>query len=139
MAAPAPSTSSGGVRLRLWKSELQKLANELALAIEVHHLPPGTSKWNQIAHRLFSFISMNWRARPLISYRHRVIVDLIGATRTKTGLTVRCELDQARYPMGILVSEAEFAAININISRDEFHGDWNYTIRPQHSDNAVNF
>ena len=123
------------MRLRLWKSELQKLANELGLAIEVHHLPPGTSKWNQIEHRLFSFISKNWRARPLISYR--VIVDLISATRTKTGLTVRCELDQARYPRGIAVSAAEFAAINI--SRDEFHGDWNYTIRPQHSDNAVNF
>ena len=126
---------SNGVRLRLWTRELQQLANELGLAIEVHHLPPGTSKWNQIEHRLFSFISMNWRARPLISYR--VIVDLISATRTKTGLTVRCELDQARYPRGIAVSAAEFAAINI--SRDEFHGDWNYTIRPQHSDNAVNF
>ena len=123
------------MRVRLWKSELQKLANELALDIEVHHLPPGTSKWNQIEHRLFSFISMNWRARPLISYR--VIVDLISATRTKTGLTVRCELDAARYPKGIVVSEAEFAAIDIG--RDAFHGDWNYTIHPQRSDNAVNF
>jgi hypothetical protein len=102
-------------------------------------LPPGTSKWNQIEHRLFSFISMNWRARPLISYR--VIIDLISATRTQTGLTVRCELDQARYPKGIpkgiVVSDAELAAINI--SRDEFHGDWNYTIHPQRSDNAVIF
>lgn len=119
---------SNGVRVRLWKSELQKLANELALDIEVHHLPPGTSKWNQIEHRLFSFISMNWRARPLISYR--VIIDLIGATRTETGLTVRCELDRARYPKGIAVSDAEFAAINI--TRDAFHGEWNYTIHPQH-------
>ena len=126
---------SNGVRVRLWKSELQTLANELALDIEVHHLPPGTSKWNQIEHRLFSFISMNWRARPLISYR--VIVDLISATQTRTGLAVRCELDRARYPKGIVVSEAEFAAINI--SRDAFHGDWNYTIHPQRSDNAVNF
>jgi Rhodopirellula transposase DDE domain len=126
---------SNGARLRLWKSELQTLANELALVIEVHHLPPGTSKWNQIEHRLFSFISMNWRARPLISYR--VIVDLISATRTKTGLTVRCELDEARYPLGIVVSDAAFAAINI--SRDEFHGDWNYTIYPQQSDSAFNF
>jgi hypothetical protein len=126
---------SNGVRVRLWKSELQTLANELALDIEVHHLPPGTSKGNQIEHRLFAFISMNWRARPLISYR--VIVSLISATRTKTGLTVRCELDAARYPKGIVVSEAEFAAINI--SRDEFHGDCNYTIHPQRSDNAVNF
>jgi hypothetical protein len=125
---------SNGVRLRLWKSELQKLANELAIAIEVHHLPPGTSKWNQIEHRLFSFISMNWRARPLISYR--VIIDLISATRTKTGLAVRCELDRARYLKGIAVSDAEFAAINI--ARAAFHGDWNYTIHPQRSDIAVN-
>jgi Rhodopirellula transposase DDE domain len=78
---------------------------------------------------------MNWRARPLVSYR--VIVDLISATRTQTGLSVRCELDEAHYPMGIVVSKAEFAAINI--SRDAFHGDWNYTIHPQHSDNVVNF
>jgi transposase len=119
---------SNGVRVRLWKSELQKLANELALDIEVHHLPPGTSKWNQIEHRLFSFIAMNWRARPLISYR--VIIDLISATRTQTGLTVRCELDRARYPKGIAVSDAEFAALNI--TRDAFHGEWNYTIRPHH-------
>jgi hypothetical protein len=119
---------SNGVRLRLWKSELQKLADELGLAIEVHHLPPGTSKWNQIEHRLFSFISMNWRARPLLSYR--VIIDLISATRTRTGLAVRCELDCTRYPKGIAVSDAEFAALNI--TRDAFHGEWNYTIRPHH-------
>ena len=124
----ADGGGSNGVRVRLWKRELQKLANELALDIEVHHLPPGTSKWNQIEHRLFSFISKNWRARPLISYR--VIIDLISATRTQTGLTVRCELDRARYPKGIAVSDAEFAAINI--TRDAFHGEWNYTIHPQH-------
>jgi hypothetical protein len=125
---------SNGVRVRLWKRELQKLANQLALDIEVHHLPPGTSKWNQIEHRLFSFISKNWRARPLISYR--VIIDLISATRTQTGLTVRCELDRARYPKGVTVSDAEFAAINI--TRDAFHGEWNYIIHPQNSDIAIN-
>jgi hypothetical protein len=125
---------SNGARVRLWKSELQKLANELALAIEVHHLPPGTSKWNQIEHRLFAFISMNWRARPLVSYR--VIIDLISATRTRTGLAVRCELDRARYPKGVAVSDAEFAALNI--TRDAFHGEWNYTLHPQHSDIAIN-
>ncbi len=130
----ADAGGSNGVRLRLWKSELQKLANELAIAIELHHLPPGTSKWNKIEHRLFSFISMNWRARPLISYR--VIVELIGATKTQTGLTVCCELDPASYPTGILVSDAEFNAINI--TRAEFHGEWNYTISPQHSTSALN-
>jgi hypothetical protein len=92
----------------------------------VHHLPPGTSKWNKIEHRLFSFISMNWRAKPLVSYR--VIIDLISATTTKTGLTVRCELDPTSYPKGIVVSHAEMAAINI--VRNDFHGEWNYTIQP---------
>src|SRR4051794_1187720 len=89
--------------------------------------PPGTSKWNAIEHRLFSFISQNWRATPLVSYR--VIVDLIGATTTKTGLSVRCELDPHRYPKGVVVSDAEIAALNIE--RDEFHGEWNYTISPR--------
>src|SRR5437588_10612586 len=89
-------------------------------------LPPGTSKWNKIEHRLFSFISQNWRARPLVSYR--VIVELISATTTKTGLTVRCELDTGLYPSGIIVSDAEIAALNIK--RAEFHGEWNYTISP---------
>ena len=92
----------------------------------VSHLPPGTSKWNKIEHRLFSFISQNWRAQPLVSYR--VIVELISATTTKTGLTVRCELDTGRYPSGIVVSDAEIAALNIK--RAEFHGEWNYTISP---------
>src|SRR5712672_440011 len=99
-AEPAPAKAGGGgsngSRVRLWKRELQKLANELGLDIMVCHLPPGTSKWNKIEHRLFSFISQNWRAKPLISYR--VIVDLISATTTKTGLTVRCELDTGQYP-----------------------------------------
>ena len=113
-------------RVRLWKRELHELANKLGLDITVSHRPPGTSKWNKIEHRLFSFISQNWRAKPLVSYR--VIVELISATTTKTGLTVRCELDTGQYPSGIVVSDAEMAAINIK--RAEFHGEWNYTISP---------
>ena len=92
----------------------------------MHHLPPGTSKWNKIEHRLFSFITMNWKATPLVSYR--VIVDLIGATQTKTGLAVRCELDSTEYPKGIVVSDQEMDILHI--SHDEFHGEWNYTIHP---------
>ena len=122
----ADGGGSNGSRVRLWKRELQKLANELSLDIVVSHLPPGTSKWNKIEHRLFSFISQNWRAKPLVSYR--VIVELISATTTKTGLTVRCELDTGQYPSGIVVSDAEMAAINIK--RAEFHGEWNYAISP---------
>ena len=122
----ADGGGSNGSRVRLWKRELQKLANELGFDIVVSHLPPGTSKWNKIEHRLFSFISQNWRAKPLVSYR--VIVELISATTTKTGLTVRCELDTSQYPSGIVVSDADMAAINIK--RAEFHGDWNYTISP---------
>jgi len=122
----ADGGGSNGSRVRLWKRELQRLANELGLDIVVHHLPPGTSKWNKIEHRLFSFITMNWKAQPLISYR--VIVDLISATTTKTGLTVRCELDNNAYPKGIVVSDREIA--EINIARDTFHGEWNYTISP---------
>jgi hypothetical protein len=122
----ADGGDSNGSRVQLWKRELQKLANELRLDIMVSHLPPGTSKWNKIEHRLFSFISQNWRAQPLVSYR--VIVELISTTTTKTGLTVRCEFDTARYPSGIVVSDTEMAAINIK--RAEFHGEWNYTISP---------
>jgi len=130
----ADGGGSNGSRVRLWKRELQCLATELGIAIEVHHLPPGTSKWNKIEHRLFSFISMNWRAKPLVSYR--VIVDLISATTTDTGLTVRCELDTNAYPKGITISEQEMATINI--SRADFHGEWNYMIRPTHTiDRAV--
>jgi hypothetical protein len=126
---------SNGYRVKLWKRELQGLADELGIDITVHHLPPGTSKWNKIEHRLFSFISMNWRAKPLISYR--VIVDLISATTTDTGLTVRCELDTNLYPKGIVVSDEEMAALNI--LRAEFHGEWNYTIKPRrHPDRVVN-
>jgi hypothetical protein len=122
----ADGGGSNGSRVRLWKRELQRLANELGLDIVVHHLPPGTSKWNKIEHRLFSFITMNWKAQPLISYR--VVVDLISATTTKTGLTVRCELDSNAYAKGIVVSDQEIA--KINITRDAFHGEGNYTIRP---------
>jgi Rhodopirellula transposase DDE domain len=125
---------SNGSRVRLWKRELQGLANELGIDVTVHHLPPGTSKWNKIEHRLFSFISMNWRAKPLVSYR--VIVDLISATTTDTGLKVSCELDTNLYPKGIVVSDGEMASFNIH--RSEFHGEWNYTIRPiNRSERAV--
>jgi Rhodopirellula transposase DDE domain len=129
----ADGGGSNGSRVRLWKRELQRLANELGIEITVHHLPPGTSKWNKIEHRLFSFISMNWRAKPLVSYR--VIVDLISATTTDTGLTVRCELDTNLYPKGIVVSDKDMD--NINISRAEFHGEWNYTIRPANNTNRA--
>jgi len=123
----ADGGGSNGSRVRLWKRELQRLANELGLEITVHHLPPGTSKWNKIEHRLFSYISRNWRAKPLVSYR--TIVELIGATTTKTGLAVRCELDHRAYPRGISVSDEDMAVLNIH--RDPFHGEWNYTIKPQ--------
>ena len=122
----ADGGGGNGSRVRLWKRELQRLAEELGIDIVVHHLPPGTSKWNKIEHRLFSFISMNWKARPLVSYR--VIVDLIGATTNKTGLTVRRELDNNAYPKGTVVSDQEMAGLNI--TRDAFHGEWNYTIHP---------
>src|SRR6516225_68866 len=122
----ADGGGSNGSRVRLRKRELQTLANQLGLDITVSHLPPGTSKWNKIEHRLFSFISQNWRAQPLVSYR--VIVELISATTTKTGLTVRCELDTGQYPKGIVVSDAEMAALNVKPA--EFHGEWNYTISP---------
>jgi len=122
----ADGGGSNGSRVRLWKRGLQDLANELGIAIAVHHLPPGTSKWNKIEHRLFSFISMNWKAQPLVSYR--VIVDLIGATTTTTGLTVRCELDSNVYQKGIVVSDQEMESLNI--TRNAFHGEWNYTLHP---------
>lgn len=117
---------SNGVRVRLWKRELQTLANELGIDITVCHLPPGTSKWNKIEHRLFSFITQNWRGRPLVSYQ--TIVQLIAATTTDTGLKVRREVDDNTYPAGVKVTDAEMNALNIH--RHEFHGDWNYTIKP---------
>lgn len=125
----ADGGGSNGSRVRLWKIELQKLADELGLTIVVLHLPPGTSKWNKIEHRLFSFISRNWRGRPLIDYR--TIVELVGATTSTAGLTVRCELDENLYPAGIKISDAEMA--ELNILPDAFHGEWNYTINPRPS------
>jgi hypothetical protein len=117
---------SNGPQLKLWKRELQRLSNETGLEITVTHLPPGTSKWNKIEHRLFAFITMNWRGKPLVSYQ--AIVQLIGSTTTETGLEVACEIDGNLYPKGIKVSDAEMQAINI--ARDAFHGEWNYTIAP---------
>jgi transposase len=123
----ADGGGSNGSRLRLWKVELQKLADELGLPISVSHFPPGTSKWNKIEHRLFSFISQNWRGKPLVS--HEVIVNLIAATTTAKGLKVRAELDRAKYPTGRPVSKKEVAEVNLR--RDSFHGEWNYTIFPK--------
>jgi hypothetical protein len=122
----ADGGGSNGYRVRLWKVELQKLADELKLRITVCHLPPGTSKWNKIEHRLFSFITINWRGKPLLSYR--TIVQLIAATTTDTGLKVRAVLDENKYPKGVKVSDAQLAAVNL--SKHSFHGDWNYTILP---------
>ena len=122
----ADGGGSNGHRVRLWKIELQELANELGIPITVCHLPPGTSKWNKIEHRLFSFITLNWRGKPLRSFR--TIVQLIAATTTTTGLTVRAELDEKKYPKGVKISDAKFAAVQLQ--RHSFHGDWNYTISP---------
>lgn len=122
----ADSGGSNGYRVRLWKLEIQKLANETGLSITVCHFPPGTSKWNKIEHRLFSFISQNWRGKPLVS--HEVIVNLIAATTTKEGLHVKSRLDTNSYPTKIKVSDKEMA--NINIQKDSFRGEWNYTISP---------
>ena len=123
----ADGGGSNGYRVRLWKVELQKLADELKLPITVCHLPPGTSKWNKIEHRLFSFITINWRGKPLRSYR--TIVQLIAATKTEAGLKVRAELDENKYPKGVKVSDLQIAAVNL--TRHTFHGDWNYTVSPQ--------
>ena len=124
----ADGGGSNGSRVRLWKRELQVLADELGIEITVHHFPPGTSKWNKIEHRLFSFISLNWRAKPLVSYQ--VMIDLISATTTETGLSVRCQLDPNTYPKGISVSDQQMQALDL--LRHEFHGDWNYTIRARY-------
>jgi hypothetical protein len=122
----ADSGGSNGARVRLWKVKLQELSNELGLTLKVSHFPPGTSKWNKIEHRLFSFISKNWRGRPLISLA--VIVNLISATSTETGLTVKCVVDYNEYKKGIEVSDGELAKVNLH--KDKFHGDWNYSIVP---------
>ncbi len=122
----ADGGGSNGSRVRLWKLELQNLANELGIPIRVSHFPPGTSKWNKIEHRLFSYISMNWRGKPLVS--HETIVNLIAATTTRKGLKVRAELDSGHYPTGIKVTDEELKTVRI--FRDEFHGEWNYSILP---------
>ena len=121
----ADGCGRNGHRVRLWKLELSRLAKEIGMNIRVHHFPPGTSKWNKIEHRLFSFITMNWRGRPLIS--HEVIVNLIANTKTRSGLTVQAELDTAEYTKGLVISDAQMA--DIKIDRNDFHGEWNYCIR----------
>jgi hypothetical protein len=123
----ADAGGSNGSRLRLWKWELQRFSDELRLPIAVCHFPPGTSKWNKVEHRLFSFISSNWRGEPLADYE--TVVNLISNTTTTTGLKVTCRLDRRRYPTGKKVSNKEWSTINL--VRDDFHGDWNYTIRPR--------
>ena len=117
---------SNGARLRLWKVELQKLATETGLTICVAHHPPGTSKWNRIEHRMFSFITQNWRGKPLLTYK--VIVQLIAATTTSSGLTLACAIDAGQYPKGRKVPKAQFDALNIRY--DDFQPDWNYSILP---------
>jgi hypothetical protein len=123
----ADSGGSNSPRVRLWKTELQKLADEIGLAIRVLHFPAGTSKWNKIEHRLFSYISINWRAKPLTDYQ--VVIDLIAATTTSTGLKVYAHLDTNTYQTKLKVTDAEINAVNI--TRDSFHGEWNYTIHPK--------
>ena len=123
----ADGGGSNGTRVRLWKWELQKFADRTGLAITVCHMPPGTSKWNKIEHRLFSFITQNWRGKPLDS--HATILKLIAATTTATGLKVYCELDEHEYEKGLRVTDEQMA--QLNIKHHEFHGDWNYTIRPR--------
>jgi DDE family transposase len=118
---------SNSNRTKLWKWELQKLATELNKEIDVCHFPPGTSKWNKIEHKMFSYISMNWRAKPLIS--RETVVNLIANTRTKKGLKIQAALDENSYQTGVKVSKQDFSSINIQ--KDDFHGEWNYTIKPQ--------
>ncbi len=122
----ADGGGSNDSRRRQWKTELQLLANATGLAISVCHFPPGTSKWNQIEHRMFCHITQNWRGRPLVS--HEVVVNLIGATTTRTGLTIHAVLDPEKYPTKVQISDEEFDAVRLE--RDAFHGEWNYTIHP---------
>jgi hypothetical protein len=123
----ADGGGSNGSRNRLWKRELQALADQTGLAIRVCHFPPGTSKWNKIEHRLFAYITQNWRGRPLVSYA--VILSLIASTTTSTGLTVESYLDTGSYPTGVEVTDAELAGLCLQ--KDAFHGEWNYTILPR--------
>jgi Rhodopirellula transposase DDE domain len=123
----ADGGGSNGSRVRLFKIELQELADETGLALQVCHYPPGTSKWNRIEHKLFCHITQTWRGKPLVT--RETVVELIGSTTTKTGLTVRCELDTRLYPKGIKVTDAAMA--KLNIEGDAFHSEWNYTISPR--------
>lgn len=123
----ADGGGSNGSRVRLWKTELQKFANETEIDISVCHFPPCTSKWNKIEHRLFSHITQNWRGKPLTS--HEVIVNLIANTKTEKGLKVACELNLNKYEKGIKISDEELS--DINILKDDFHGEWNYSICPK--------
>jgi len=125
----ADGGGSNGHRLRLWKVELQLLADELGVPITVTHFPPGTSKWNKIEHKLFSFIAMNWRGQPLVDYQ--TIVNLISSTTTKSGLLVQSVLDERVYEKGRKITKAQMA--ELNLQRHDFHGDWNYTIKPQNA------
>ena len=122
----ADSGGSNGARNRLWKVELQNMANQTGLTITVGHFPPGTSKWNKIEHRMFSFITKNWRGKPLVD--RATIVNLIGSTKTEGGLKIRCELDTHNYPKGIKVPDDQLA--KVKLKKHKFHGDWNYTIYP---------
>jgi Rhodopirellula transposase DDE domain len=126
----ADSGGSNGVHSRLWKVSVQKLADELGLSVTVCHFPPGTSKWNKIEHRMFCYITQNWRGRPLVS--QAVIVNLIGGTKTESGLRIEAELDPSPYKKRIKVTDEELASVNIH--KDSFHGEWNYTIRPSKSE-----
>jgi DDE family transposase len=123
----ADAGGSNGYRIRLWKVALQELADAIGLRITVCHFPPGTSKWNKIEHRMFCHITENWRGKPLVS--RAVIVNLIGSTKTRAGLTIKAELDENAYPTGLKVSDEALAAIRLK--QDKFHGDWNYTILPR--------
>ncbi len=125
----ADSGGSNGYRLHLWKYEMQKFCDRHGLTVSVCHFPPGTSKWNKIEHKLFSYITMNWRGRPLIDYR--TVVNLIASTTTKAGLTVKVRLDKKQYEKGIKVPKSEIE--KLNLSRNSFHGEWNYTIKPRNN------
>ena len=129
----ADGGGSNGSRVRLWKTELQGFANETGLEISVCHFPPGTSKWNKIEHRMFSYISQNWRGKPLISIE--TIVNLIGSTKTKTGLKIQTAVDTSPYVKGIKITDAEMAALGIH--KNDFHGEWNYTLNPVKIDHVI--
>jgi hypothetical protein len=123
----ADGGGSNGSRCRLWKTELQQFADDSGLVVTLCHFPPGTSKWNKIEHRMFCHITQNWRGRPLVS--REAVIQLIGSTTTRTGLTIRAGLDAGQYPTGIKITDDELATVQL--TRDEFHGDWNYTISPR--------